>query len=170
MSNWNKDNKREDGNFTRLIDFLSEYSADLKSHLQGSPRNARYMSPKIHSEFICHALPFESLMAKENYICIHTTEQLYQNWKVHFLPRISCHLTPPSCQTKLLSELNLSSKSLSHSPPVLTAKSPLRNFTSESSQIPIPKRICRPCVILSKRTGFSTRISTLFFSPSVSPC
>ena len=43
-SNWDKGSKREDGNFT---DFLSKYSADLKSHLHSSPQNARYLSLKI---------------------------------------------------------------------------------------------------------------------------
>ena len=33
-SNWDKGSKREDGNFTSLLDFLSKYSANLKSHLQ----------------------------------------------------------------------------------------------------------------------------------------
>ena len=88
-SNWDKDNKREDGNLTRLVIFLSEYSTDLKSHLQGSPRNAKYLSPKIQNEFItingdltrqciikeCYTSPFWSLMADET-TDVSTTEQL----------------------------------------------------------------------------------------------
>ena len=46
-SDWDKSTKRENGNFSRLIDFLSEYNAELKSHLQSLSRNARYLSPKI---------------------------------------------------------------------------------------------------------------------------
>ena len=78
-SDWDKSTKRENGNFSMLIDFLSEYNSELKSHLQSSSRNARYLSPKIQNEFIvisgdlirqsiveeCNASPFWSLMADE---------------------------------------------------------------------------------------------------------
>ena len=49
---WNKDLKREDGNLSKLIDFLSSYCSDLNSHLHTSAKNARYLSPKIQNEFI----------------------------------------------------------------------------------------------------------------------
>ena len=78
-SDLDKSTKRENGNFSMLIDFLSEYNTELKSHLQSSSRNARYLSPKIQNEFIeisgdlirqsiveeCNASPIWSLMADE---------------------------------------------------------------------------------------------------------
>ena len=42
-SNWDKSAKREDGNFSSLLDFLSSYSPELKSHIHNSPKNARYV-------------------------------------------------------------------------------------------------------------------------------
>ena len=51
-SNWDKIAKKEDGNFSSLPDFLSSYSPELKSHIHNSPKNARYLSPKIQNEFI----------------------------------------------------------------------------------------------------------------------
>ena len=88
-SNWDKGSKREDGNFTGLLDFLSKYNADLQSHLHNSPKNARYLSPKVQNEFIkingdlirqsivkeCNASPFWSVMADEA-TDASTTEQL----------------------------------------------------------------------------------------------
>ena len=88
-SNWDKGSKREDGNFTSLVDLLSKYNADLESHLHNSPRNARYLSPKVQNEFIringdlirksvveeCNASPFWSVMADEA-TDVSTTEQL----------------------------------------------------------------------------------------------
>ena len=50
--NWDKAAKNEDGNFTSLLEFMKKHSPELKSHLQNSPRNARYLSPKIQNEFI----------------------------------------------------------------------------------------------------------------------
>ena len=41
--NWDKSAKREDGNFSSLLDFLSSYSPELKSHIHNSPKNARYV-------------------------------------------------------------------------------------------------------------------------------
>lgn len=46
---WNKETKREDGNFSMMVDFLAKYFPDLCSHLSNS---ARYLSPKIQNEFI----------------------------------------------------------------------------------------------------------------------
>ena len=88
-SNWDKGSKRENGNFTSLLEFLCKYSADLKSHLHSSPKNARNSSPKIQNELIringdlirqsvvkqCNASPFWSVMADEA-MGISTTEQL----------------------------------------------------------------------------------------------
>ena len=51
-SNWDKTAKREDGNFSSLVDLLSQYSTDLNTHLQSASRNARYLSPKIQNDFI----------------------------------------------------------------------------------------------------------------------
>ena len=51
-NNWDKSAKREDGDFLSLLDFLSSYSPELKSHVHNSPQNARYLSPKIQNEFI----------------------------------------------------------------------------------------------------------------------
>lgn len=48
-NNWDKSSKREDGNFSHLLDLLSNYSPELKSHLFNSPKNARYLSPKIQN-------------------------------------------------------------------------------------------------------------------------
>ena len=42
----------EDGNFTSLLELMKRYSPEPKSHIQNSPRNARYLSPKIQNEFI----------------------------------------------------------------------------------------------------------------------
>ena len=78
-SNWDKSAKREDGNFSRLLDLLSKYSPELKSHLLHSPKNARYLSPKIQNELIaingdmirksivdeCNSSLFWSIMADE---------------------------------------------------------------------------------------------------------
>ncbi len=78
-SNWDKSAKREDGNFSHLLDLLSKYSPELKSHLLHSPKNARYLSPKIQNELIaingdmirksivdeCNSSLFWSLMADE---------------------------------------------------------------------------------------------------------
>ena len=78
-SNWDKGTKREDGNFTSLLDFLGKYSAELKSHFHSSPKNARYLSPAIQNEFItinadlirksvvdeCNASLFWSIMIDE---------------------------------------------------------------------------------------------------------
>ena len=47
-----KSTKREDGNFSSLLDFLRNYSPELKSHIHNSPKNARYLSQKIQNEFI----------------------------------------------------------------------------------------------------------------------
>lgn len=88
-SNWDKGAKKEDGNFTSLLDFVSKYSADLKSHLHSSPKNARYLSPKIQNEFItingdlirksivdeCNASLYWSVMADET-TDVSTTEQV----------------------------------------------------------------------------------------------
>ena len=49
---WNKDTKRESGNFTTLIDLMAKYSSELHSHVLNSPRNARYLSPRIQNELI----------------------------------------------------------------------------------------------------------------------
>ena len=88
-SEWDKGRKRENGNFSMLIDFLSKYNDELKSHLQNSARNARYLSPKIQNELIiingdlirqsivneCNASLFWSLMADKT-SDVSTTEQL----------------------------------------------------------------------------------------------
>ena len=42
-SNWDKSAKREDGNFSSLLDFLSSYSPELKPHIHNSPKHARYV-------------------------------------------------------------------------------------------------------------------------------
>ena len=77
-SNWDKSAKREDGNFSHLLD-LSKYSPELQCHLLHSPRNARYLSPKIQNELIavngdmirrsianeCNSCLFWSVMADE---------------------------------------------------------------------------------------------------------
>lgn len=76
---WYKDINRESGNFSTLIDFVANYSPDLKQHLQHSARNAKYLSPKIQNDFIsinsecirkaiveeCNASMFWSLMVDE---------------------------------------------------------------------------------------------------------
>ena len=49
--NWDKQCRREDGNFSLLIDLLSKYF-DLDLHLKTSPRNTKYSSPTIQNEFI----------------------------------------------------------------------------------------------------------------------
>ena len=49
---WNKVTHRENGNFSTMIDFLANYSTELRSHILRSPKNARYLSPKIQNEFI----------------------------------------------------------------------------------------------------------------------
>ena len=49
---WNKDTKRESGNFTTLIDLMAKYSSELHSHVLNSPRNARYLSPRIQNELM----------------------------------------------------------------------------------------------------------------------
>ena len=88
-NNWDKGSKREDGNFTSLLDFLSNNSTDLKSHLHSSPKNARYLSPKIQNDLIringdliqqsvveeYNASPFWSVMADEA-TDVSITEQL----------------------------------------------------------------------------------------------
>lgn len=51
-SNWDRASKREDGNFSCLLHFVSKYSPELQSHIIHSPKNARYLSPKIQNEFI----------------------------------------------------------------------------------------------------------------------
>ncbi|SMN01043.1 hypothetical protein SPONL_1736 [uncultured Candidatus Thioglobus sp.] len=86
---WNKITRRESGNFSIMIDFLSSYSLELKSHLKNAPKNARYLSPKIQNEFItinseiirdkiiaeCGASPFWSVMVDEA-TDASTTEQM----------------------------------------------------------------------------------------------
>ena len=88
-SKWDKGSKREDGNFTTWVDFLSKYNANLQSHLHSSPKNARYLSPKVQNEFTkinsdliqqsivkeCNASPFWSMMADEA-TDVSTTKQL----------------------------------------------------------------------------------------------
>lgn len=78
-SNWDKPSKREDGNFSHLLDFLSKYCLELQSHIAHSSRNARYLSTKIQNEFIaingdmirksivaeCNSSRFWSIMADE---------------------------------------------------------------------------------------------------------
>ena len=49
-SNWVEGSKREDGNFSSLLDFLSKYSPELKSHILHSPKNARYIPLTTNSE------------------------------------------------------------------------------------------------------------------------
>ena len=64
-----------------LVDFLSKYNTELKDHLNTSPKNARYLSPKIQNQFItingdlirkssivndCNASLFWSLIADES--------------------------------------------------------------------------------------------------------
>ena len=85
---WNKGIKREDGNFSTLIDFVAKYNSDLNSHLHSSARNARYLSPKIQNELIsingdlirksiveeCNASLFWSVMVDEG-TDVSTTEQ-----------------------------------------------------------------------------------------------
>lgn len=76
---WNKETKREGGNFSTMVDFVAKYSPELSSHLTSSARNARYLSPRIQNEFIsingdlirkaiveeCNASLFWSLMLDE---------------------------------------------------------------------------------------------------------
>ena len=78
-SNWDRASKREDGNFSCLLHFVSKYSPELQSHIIHSPKNARYLSPKIQNEFIaingeiirrsivdeCNSSNFWSIMADE---------------------------------------------------------------------------------------------------------
>ena len=78
-SNWDKSAKREDGNFSHLLDLVSKYSPELQCHILHSPRNARYLSPKIQNELIavngdmirrsivneCNSCLFWSVMADE---------------------------------------------------------------------------------------------------------
>ena len=76
---WNKIIRREDGNFSLFVDFLSSYSTALSSHLQNCPKNAQYLSPQIQNEFIniigdsirsnivyeCNSCQFWSIMVDE---------------------------------------------------------------------------------------------------------
>ena len=48
-SNWDKGAKREDGNFSSVLDLLSKYSPELESHILHSPKNARYLSPQVQN-------------------------------------------------------------------------------------------------------------------------
>lgn len=77
--NWDKAAMSEDGNFTSLLELMRKYSPELKAHLENSPRNARYLSPKIQNELIkinadlirksivdeCNASLFWSIMVDE---------------------------------------------------------------------------------------------------------
>ena len=77
---WNKDTRREDGNLTEMISFVSKYSVELDSHIRTSPKNARYLSPMVQNEFItingelirkqiveeCNASQFWSVMVDES--------------------------------------------------------------------------------------------------------
>lgn len=49
---WNKTTRRENGNFSMLIDLIATYSPCLSDHLVKAARNARYLSPKIQNDFI----------------------------------------------------------------------------------------------------------------------
>ena len=75
-SNWDKGAKREDGNFSSVLDLLSKYSPELESHILHSPKNARYLSPKVQNEINadmirisivdeCNSSLFWSIMADE---------------------------------------------------------------------------------------------------------
>ena len=46
-SNWDKIAKKEDGNFSSPLDFLSSYSPELKSHIHNSPK----MQGTCHQRF-----------------------------------------------------------------------------------------------------------------------
>ena len=50
--NWNSMEQREDGTFDYFIQWKSRFDTILKSHLDTSPRNARYLSPNIQNELI----------------------------------------------------------------------------------------------------------------------
>ena len=49
---WHAEERREDGNFSTLINFVANYNPELNAHLQKSAKNARYLSPKIQNELI----------------------------------------------------------------------------------------------------------------------
>ena len=86
---WNKSTRRENGNFTTLIDLMAKYSVELNSHLLNSARNARYLSPQIQNELIlinadlirksiiveCNTSLFWSIMVDEA-TDVSTTEQV----------------------------------------------------------------------------------------------
>ena len=87
--NWDKDKKREDGNFSMLIDLLAKHCSELDVHLKTSPQNAKYLSPTIQNDFIshnaslittsiinqCNSSSFWSIMADET-TDVSTVEQL----------------------------------------------------------------------------------------------
>jgi len=50
---WNKGTKRESGNFNTLIDLMAKYHVpSCIPNVLNSPRNARYLSPRIQNELI----------------------------------------------------------------------------------------------------------------------
>ncbi len=49
---WNKESRREDGNFDYFLHWKSHFDPVLKEHLQHGKRNASYKSPKIQNELI----------------------------------------------------------------------------------------------------------------------
>ena len=49
---YNKEMKKEDGNFQFFVDWKSSMDKDLKYHLESAPQNAKYLSPQTQNEFI----------------------------------------------------------------------------------------------------------------------
>ncbi|VDI17171.1 Hypothetical predicted protein [Mytilus galloprovincialis] len=50
--NWDRELKKEDGNFQFFIDWKSTYDLTLKEHLETASRSLRYLSPKVQNELI----------------------------------------------------------------------------------------------------------------------
>jgi hypothetical protein len=73
--NWSKETRREDGNFSSMIDFLAKYSSDLASHLQSSARNVNVGLIRKTIIEKCNSALFWSVMADET-TDVSTSEQL----------------------------------------------------------------------------------------------
>ena len=50
--NWDKETKREDGNFDFFVHWKANFDPVLKQHIQGYKKNASYLSPTIQNQLI----------------------------------------------------------------------------------------------------------------------
>ncbi|XP_028395699.1 uncharacterized protein LOC114519730 [Dendronephthya gigantea] len=64
--NWIKKRGEENGNLIFFLNWKSEFDKTLKDHLQYSPRNAKFTSPRIQNEIIsiCESIIREKIIAK----------------------------------------------------------------------------------------------------------